>query len=103
MTYQRNMPSLGEGGELEDGVDEGLPDGVEQAEIAAGDHDEAQDDRGGLADLAPIGPLDAPQLVPHVAQEDDEARAPAAGRRPGVLGGLLRDGRIDAAGGHQIA
>src|SRR3954469_24806704 len=103
MTYQRNMPSLGGCGELEDGVDEGLPEGVEQPEIAAGDHDEAQDDRGGLADLAPIGPLDAPQLVPDVAQEDYEARASAPCRRARVLGGLLGDRRIDAARGHEVA
>ena len=40
---------------------------VEQAQVAAGDDDEAEDDGGGLADLAAVGPLDAAQLVDAVA------------------------------------
>src|SRR4051812_25228732 len=45
--------------ELEDGVDERLPQRVEQAEVAPGDDDEAEHDRGRLTDLAPVGPLHA--------------------------------------------
>ena len=66
MTYQRNM---GSGGslrfvfELEDGVDDGLPDGVHEAEVAAGEDDEAEHDGRGLEDVAAIRPLHAAQLV----------------------------------------
>ena len=48
---------------LEDGVDERFPQRIEQAEVAACDHDEAEDDGGRLADLPAVGPLHAAQLV----------------------------------------
>src|SRR4051812_28255053 len=73
MTYQRNMDSLT--WELEDGVDERLPQRVEQAEVAPGDDDEAEHDRGRLTDLAPVGPLHATQLVDAVPQEGEDAPA----------------------------
>ena len=57
---------------------ERLPELVEQAEVAARDHDEAQHDGRGLADLAAVGPLDAAQLVDAVAEEGEEAPAGAA-------------------------
>src|SRR5829696_1431201 len=63
---------------LENGFDQGLPDLVEQAEVAAGDDHEAEHDGGGLTDLAPVGPLHAPQLVDAVAEEGEQAIARAA-------------------------
>src|SRR5438045_1360691 len=70
MTYQRNILRS-----LKDGVDEGLPDGVHQAEPAAGDEDEPEDDGRGLEDVLAVRPLHAAQLVDAGAQEgDDPAR-----------------------------
>src|SRR3954454_2521778 len=93
MTYQRNMDSLT--WELEDGVDERLPQRVEQAEVAPGDDDEAEHDRGRLTDLAPVGPLHATQLVDAVPQEGEDAPAlPAPDLGPGgmlAVGGAGRD------------
>src|SRR3954468_5684341 len=84
MTYQRNMDSLT--WELEDGVDERLPQRVEQAEVASGDDDEAEHDRGRLADLAPVGPLHAAQLVGAVPQEgEDPSALTAPGLGPPVM------------------
>src|SRR5215213_370575 len=78
MTYQRNMDSP-----LQNGVDQGLPQRIQQAEVAARDDDEAEDDRGRLPDLPAVGPLDATQLVDGVAEEgDDPAAAPV--RMPGL-------------------
>ena len=54
---------------LEDGVDQGLPDGVHQAEPAAGDEDEAQHHRRGLEDVLAVGPLDAAQFLDAGAEE----------------------------------
>src|SRR5215204_5745969 len=79
MTYQRNMFERGAFlFVLEDGFDERLPERVEQAEIAACDHDEAEDDRGRLAHLLAVRPLHATELVHAVPEEDDEPRAAAA-------------------------
>src|SRR5688500_18448649 len=93
MTYQRNMYS----GEafLEDGFDEGLPQGVEQAQVATGEHREPERDGRALEDLAAVGPLDALELVDGVAEEGEQP--PAALARLGV-GGPLRGAR---AGGRQ--
>src|SRR5919199_3392303 len=105
MTYQRNISW-----ELEDRLDKGFPDGVEQPEVAAREDDEAQHDRSALADLAAVGPLDAAQLVDAVAEEGDQAaeRAaaargrlarPAASRRGRRRGGaLLELVGVDALG-----
>jgi hypothetical protein len=60
---------------LEDGFDERLPQRVEQAEVAARDHDEAEDDGRRLTDLATVGPLHTAQLVDAVPEEGDEAAA----------------------------
>ena len=70
---------------------ERLPERVEQAEVAARDHDEAEDDGGRLADLAAVGPLDAAQLVDAVAQEGDDAAA-LAPRVPGLARARGRGG-----------
>src|SRR3954471_6437484 len=90
MTYQRNMDSLYLR-ELEDGVDERLPQRIEQAEVAPGDDDEAEHDGGRLTDLAPVGPLAATEFVDAVPQEGEDAPALAApdlgpGRRLAVRG-----------------
>src|SRR3954468_16462016 len=66
MTYQRNIDLS------EDGVDERLPDRVQQAEIAAGDQYEHEHDERALTDLAPVWPLHTTQLVDDVAEEGDE-------------------------------
>src|SRR4051794_39962923 len=66
MTYQRNICVL------DDGVDQGLPDGVHEAEPAAGDEDEAQDDGRGLEDVLAVGPLHTAQLVDAGAQERED-------------------------------
>src|SRR2546430_2324567 len=88
---------MGRRGFLEDGLDLGLPDGGAQSEVAAGEDDEAEHDRGALADLAAVWPLDATELVDAVAEEGDEA--PAALARA-----LARAGRRrGAAGGEQVA
>src|SRR5215203_5521578 len=65
MTYQRNM---GEG-PLQDGLDQGVPDGVEDAQVRACDDHEPERDRGALADLTAVGPLDALELGPGRTQE----------------------------------
>src|SRR5215217_7533766 len=91
MTYQRNMRFRALW-VLEDGFDERLPERVEQAEVAARDHDEAEDDRRRLADLAAVGPLDATQLVDAVSEERDDAAAPAAGSVRLALDLVARDG-----------
>src|SRR5437870_1230450 len=93
MTYQRNIRerSFRRGAFLEDGLDDRLPDRVEQSEVAARERDEAEHDRRALADLAAVGPLDPAQLVDAVAQEGDEPAVLAAGpvqvRRAGRAGG----------------
>src|SRR3954447_11870273 len=98
MTYQRNMCVL------EDGVDQGLPDGVHEAEPAAGDEDEAQHDGRGLEDVLAVGPLHATELLHARAQERDHAvpalvlgAAPAAG----VLHGAATAGTTAAATGER--
>src|SRR5947207_897752 len=96
------------GGLSEDGVDDARPDGVEEAEVGAGDHDEAQHDAGGLRDLLAIRPLHATELDHACAQEVDEAVAaapadlgadgglaptPPGGLERGLLAGLFLVGR----------
>src|SRR5215217_5497670 len=94
MTYQRNnlspvspcrssqTPRDDHRATLQNGLDERLPDLVQQAQVAPGDHDEAEHDGRRLADLAPVRPLDAAQLVDAMPEERDDATAPA----PRVLG-----------------
>src|SRR3954454_19451850 len=89
MTYQRNMCVL------EDAVDQGLPDGVHQAEPAAGDEDEPEHDGRGLEDVLAIRPLHTAQLLDAVTQEGEDP--PALLVRAGPR--LLAHGRIGAAGG----
>src|SRR3954469_13997400 len=97
--------------ELEDEVDDALRDGVGEAEVGARDGDEAEDDGGGLRDLAAVGPLDALQLGPGGAQEVGQSvalgpragrrgRSPARGRRRGSLGDrlALELGLVDVGG-----
>src|SRR5215217_5065874 len=79
MTYQRNISVF-----LEKGFDQGLPDGVEQTQVATGEHREPERDGRALEDLAAVGPLDAPELVDAVAEEGQQP--PAALARPGVGG-----------------
>src|SRR4029077_10502945 len=52
---------------------------VGQAQIGAGDRDEAQHDSRRLRDLTAVGPLHAMQLGPAGAQAPDRARATAQG------------------------
>src|SRR4051794_8144133 len=90
MTYQRNIESF-----LEDGFDQGLPDGIEQAEVAACDDHEAKRDSRALADLAAIRPLHAAQLVDAVAQEREQPAAALAGTPvAGALGAAPGSGRL---------
>src|SRR3954451_3912294 len=81
--------------ELEDGVDERLPQRIEQAEVAPGDDDEAEHDRGRLTDLPAVGALHAAELVDAVPQEGEDAPAlPAPDLGPGgvlAVGGAGRD------------
>src|SRR3954453_19019590 len=77
MTYQRNkLGSDDRGGaegmswlQLQDPLDYGVPDRVEEPQIGPGDDHEPERHRGALADLAAIGPLDAAQLEVGRAQE----------------------------------
>src|SRR3954470_19222543 len=75
MTYQRNMVVL------EDRVDQGLPDGVQQAEVATGQQDEAENDGRRLEDVLAVRPLHATQLVDARAQEGEDAAPVLAGGR----------------------
>src|SRR3954447_9316975 len=94
MTYQRNILWGSSSRSLEDGLDQGAPDGVEEAQVAAGEQDEAQHDGGGLADVAAVGPLHPAQLVDAMAEEGQEAPA-GAGRR--VLGPAAAEGHRGVA------
>src|SRR6188472_4321225 len=84
MTYQRNM---GEG-PLQDGLDQGVPDGVEEAQVRACDDHEPDRDRGALADLTSVGPLDALELGPGRTQEVDRASEDVLAVDRGVLVGI---------------
>src|SRR6266536_314440 len=64
----------------DDGVDDLLGDPVGDAQVQAGDDDEADDHAGRLRDLTAVGPLDALQLGPGGAQEAYEAPRALAGR-----------------------
>src|SRR5271166_2974654 len=79
-TYQRNIQTS------EDEFDDFLGDRVGQAEVGAGDGDEADDDGGRLRDLAAVGPLYALELRPARAEEADRAIAAAQRRAGGLLG-----------------
>src|SRR5580700_11902419 len=69
-TYQRNIQ-----GSSEDEFNDFLGHIIGQAEIGAGDRDEADDHRGGLRDLTAVGPLYPLQLGPAGTQEADCAVA----------------------------
>src|SRR4051812_21157335 len=81
---------------LEDEVDDLLGRPVGDAEVDPGDQDEAQDHRGGLADLAAIRPLDTLELRPRGAEEVDE---PVAARGGGAARGLGHLGAAATVGG----
>src|SRR4051812_3320287 len=76
---------------LQNGFDQGFPDGVEEAEVAPGDDDEAEHDRGSLTHLAAVRPLDATQLVDAVPEEGDDPVARAAAAVAFALAPLLDD------------
>ena len=69
----------------EDEVDDLLGCPIGGTEVDAGDGDEAEHDRGGLGDMATIGPLHALELGPGGAQERD-------GTMVDRLGGPANDG-----------
>ena len=86
----------------EDCVDELAERPVGEAEVGAGDDHEADHDGRGLSDLAAVGPLDALELLPAVAEEGDDpvaaaALAPAGGAVAFGAGGDRR-GRGGAVG-----
>ncbi len=86
-TYQRNIQRPQTfGGLSEDEFDDFLGDVVGQAQVGAGDGDEAEHDGGRLGDLAAVGPLHALELGPAGAQEADRAVAAAERRAGGLLG-----------------
>src|SRR3954462_12586016 len=100
MTYQRNIICLGERpAGLKDGLDDRVPDRVEQPEIGARDHDEPDDDGGALAHLAAVRPLHAAQLGPRGAQEvrgpAEEALARMRRLALHLAGALAVPGRAD--------
>src|SRR5688572_18087478 len=108
MTYQRNMkfpfalrsPRDGDlRATLQNGFDQGLPKGVQQAEIAAREDDEPEHDGRALSHLPAVRPLHAAQLVDAVPEERDNTSAALA--RTG--GALLGDGGIDLAGKDDVA
>src|SRR6266542_6311654 len=81
----------------DDGVDDLLGDPVGDAQVQAGDDDEADDDAGRLGDLTAVGPLHALQLGPRRAQEAYEAPGALACR--GGRGGFAPAcGRLGADG-----
>ena len=65
-------------------IDDPVGGRIGDAEVQAGDDDEAQHDRGGLPDLAAVGPLDPLQLGPGGREERDEAKAARLGGRGGA-------------------
>src|SRR4051812_34046677 len=76
---------------LKNGLDYGVPDGVEQPEIGARDDHEPERHRRALAHLAAVRPLDAAQLVIGRAQEVGGAAEQALTR--GMLRMALLTGR----------
>src|SRR4028118_1745052 len=58
---------------LGDALDDGLPDGVHQAEVAARQHHEAQRHRGSLEGVLAVGPLDALELAGGMPEEGEKA------------------------------
>lgn len=72
------------GAALQDEFDDFLGYVVGQAEVGACDCDEADDDCGGLGDLAAVRPLYALELRPARREEADDAIATANGSAGGV-------------------
>ena len=70
---------------LQDGLDDGIPDRVEQPEVGARDDHEPERHRGALADLTAVGPLDAAQLGVGRAQEVRRAAEDALARMRGLV------------------
>src|SRR3954454_2713837 len=77
---------------LQDEVDDVLGHDVRQAEIGAGDDDEADHDRGRLTDLTAVRPLHALELGPARGQEADDPFPPTVACRlmGGYAAGTLR-------------
>src|SRR5215210_2404790 len=101
MTYQRNIQCLKvERPALQDGLDDGIPDRVEQPEIRAGDHHESQRHRRTLADLSAVWPLNAAEFGVRGAQEVRGTAEEALARVRRLVGVMrFRGGLGVAAGG----
>src|SRR3954447_9326002 len=95
MTYQRNMGSLARR-PLEEGLDDGVPNGVEQPEVGARHDHEPERHSRALTDLAAIGPLDPAQLLVGGAQEVCRSAEQPLARRVLALGVVLAGGRGSA-------
>src|SRR5436190_18172308 len=91
------MSALEKSGVLEDEVDDALRDDVREAEERAGDHDEAEHDGRGLADLLAIGPLHALKLRPARLDEGGNAGEPALARRGRGRGGNVAGASVARA------
>src|SRR3954463_6729538 len=95
MTYQRNIQCLKvERPALQDGLDDGIPDRVEQAEIRAGDHHEPQRHRRALADLSAVWPLNAAELGVRGPQEVRGTAEKALARMRRLVGVMRLGGRL---------
>ena len=95
MTYQRNIQCLKvERPALQDGLDDGIPDRVEQAEVGAGDDDKTQRHRRALADLSAIWPLNAAELGDRGAQEVRGTAEETLARMRGLVGVMMLHGRF---------
>src|SRR3954462_14284929 len=85
---------------LENPLDYGVPDRVEEPQIGPGDNHEPHRHGSALADLATVGPLDAAQLEVGGAQEVGGA-AEEALARPAVL--TVRMTVAGLVGAHRLA
>src|SRR3954451_20485612 len=95
MTYQRNM------GPLQNPLDYGVPDRVQETEIGPRDNHEPHRHGGALADLAAVGPLHAAQLEVGGAQEVRGAAEQALAGGPRVV--LALGVRLTLAGDRTVA
>src|SRR3954468_14832869 len=101
MTYQRNIQCLKvERPALQDGLDDGIPDRVEETEIRACDHHEPQRHRRTLADLSAVWPLNAAEFGVRGAQEVRGTAEQALARMCRLVGVmvLLRSLRLTVGG-----
>src|SRR3954451_20605112 len=70
---------------LEDPLNDGVPNGVEEPQIGPGDNHEPHRHGGALADLATVGPLDTAQLEVGRAQEVGGAPEETLARSPRAI------------------